>query len=142
MGACCDLRYPSRRQPCGNSERAALGQKNVLQDESEAIFTIPEVETSTMTDLASATRGQFEIKRDGETAFLAYEIDGEGWISLLHTQVPEPIRGRGVANELAKKALDYAKEHQLKVDVVCPVVFHYVTRHPEYKPLLGIRGYR
>lgn len=95
-----------------------------------------------MENLISPMRGQFEIHRNGETAFLAYEIDGEGWISLLHTQVPQPVRGQGIANELAKKALDYAKDHQLKVDVVCPVVFHYVNKHPEYKPLLGIRGYR
>jgi predicted GNAT family acetyltransferase len=95
-----------------------------------------------MSDETLPTRGQFEIERDGETAFLAYEVDGQGWISLLHTQVPEPVRGQGIANELARTALEYAKEHQLKVDVVCPVVFHYVNTHPEYKPLLGIRGYR
>jgi hypothetical protein len=39
-------------------------------------------------------------------------------------------------------ALEYAKAHQLKVDVVCPIVFHFLTKHPEYKPLVGIRGYR
>lgn len=37
--------------------------------------------------------------------------------------------------------LEYARYHQLKVDVVCPVVIHYVNKHPEYKPLLGTRGY-
>jgi uncharacterized protein len=100
------------------------------------------VEESTMPDSTSPTRGQFEIKRDGETAFLAYEVDKEGWISLLHTQVPEPVRGQGIANELARMALEYARDHQLKVDVICPVVFHFVNKHPEYKPLLGIRGYR
>ena len=95
-----------------------------------------------MPDNVLTKRGQFEIERDGQTAYLAYEIDGEGWISLLRTQVPEPIRRRGVAGELAKTALEYARDHHLKVDVVCPVVFHYVNKHPEYKPLVGIRGYR
>jgi hypothetical protein len=38
--------------------------------------------------------------------------------------------------------LEYAKEHRLKVDVVCPIVFDFTTKHPEYKPLLGIRGYK
>jgi uncharacterized protein len=70
------------------------------------------------------------------------ELDGEGWISLLYTSVPPSLRGRGIANELARMALEYAREHQLKVDVVCPIVFHYTTKHPEYKPLMGIRGYR
>ena len=95
-----------------------------------------------MSNSTSATKGKFEIERQGEISFLAYELDGEGWISLLHTQVPPAVRGQGIANELAKMALEYAKEHQLKVDVVCPVVFHFTTKHPEYKSLLGIRGYR
>lgn len=105
-------------------------------------MTSAEMEEGTMSDSTIPTRGQFEINRDGKTAYLAYEVDDEGWISLLHTQVPEPIRGQGIANELARTALEYAKDHHLKVDVVCPVVFHYVNKHQEYKPLLGIRGYR
>jgi predicted GNAT family acetyltransferase len=95
-----------------------------------------------MNDEAPAAKGRFEIEREGQISFLAYEIDGEGWISLLYTSVPPGLRGRGIANELARMALEYAKQHQLKVDVVCPVVFHYTTKHSEYKPLIGIRGYR
>jgi len=95
-----------------------------------------------MNEQRNPTKGQFEIEREGETARLAYEIDNEGWISLLHTFVPPTLRGRGIANELARMSLEYAKEHQLKVDVVCPIVFHFTTKHPEYKPLLGIRGYK
>lgn len=95
-----------------------------------------------MNEQRNPTKGQFEIEREGETARLAYEIDNEGWISLLHTFVPPTLRGRGIANELARMSLEYAKEHRLKVDVVCPIVFHFTTKHPEYKSLLGIRGYK
>ena len=95
-----------------------------------------------MSDKILATKGQFEIEREGQVSSLAYEIDKEGWISLLHTSVPPDLRGRGIANDLARMALEYAREHQLKVDVVCPIVFHFTTKHPEYKPLMGIRGYR
>jgi uncharacterized protein len=38
--------------------------------------------------------------------------------------------------------LEYAKAHEMKVDVVCPIVFHFLSKHPEYKSLIGIRGYR
>jgi len=103
----------------------AAGKENIYMDEQR-----------------SSTKGQFEIERYGETARLAYEVDSEGWISLLHTFVPPALRGRGIANDLARMGLDYAREHQLKVEVVCPVVFHFTTKHPEYKPLLGIRGYK
>jgi uncharacterized protein len=99
-------------------------------------------ERGLMNEKIPPTKGQFEIEREGQTSFLAYEIDGENWISLLHTSVPPGLRGRGIANELARMALEYAREHQLRVDVVCPIVFHYTTKHPEYRPLMGIRGYR
>ena len=62
-----------------------------------------------MNDKISATKGQFEIEREGQMSFLAYELDGEGWISLLYTSVPPSLRGRGIANELARMALEYAR---------------------------------
>jgi predicted GNAT family acetyltransferase len=95
-----------------------------------------------MAETMEAMKGKFEIERDGGISFLAYEIDGEGWISLLHTEVPLTLRGRGIANELAQMGLEYAKAHEMKVDVVCPIVFHFLSKHPEYKSLAGIRGYR
>jgi uncharacterized protein len=95
-----------------------------------------------MAETMEAMKGKFEIERDGGISFLAYEIDGEGWISLLHTEVPPTLRGRGIANELAQMGLEYAKDHEMKVDVVCPIVFHFLSKHPEYKSLIGIRGYR
>jgi uncharacterized protein len=95
-----------------------------------------------MAETMEATKGRFEIDRDGGTSYLAYEIDGEGWISLLHTEVPPALRGRGIANELAQMGLEYAKAHELKVDIVCPIVFHFLTKNPEYRPLVGRRGYQ
>ena len=95
-----------------------------------------------MSDSAQTTKGKFEIERDGEVSFLVYETDGAGWLSLLYTWVSPALRGRGIANELAQVALEYAKDKHLKVDVVCPVVFHFVSKHPEYKSLIGIRGYK
>jgi hypothetical protein len=95
-----------------------------------------------MDEQRNPRKGQFEIECDGETATLAYEVDNEGWISLLHTFVPPDLRGRGIDNELARMGLEYANEHRLKVDVVCPIVFHFTTKHPEYEPLLGVHGYK
>jgi hypothetical protein len=95
-----------------------------------------------MSDTLQATKDKFEIEREGEVSSLSYEIDGAGWISLLHTWVSLVLRGQGIANELAQMALEYAKSNHLKVDVVCPVVFHFISTHPEYRPLVGIRGYQ
>jgi predicted GNAT family acetyltransferase len=79
---------------------------------------------------------RFELEREGKVSYLAYEIDSEGWISLLYTEVAEELRHRGIANELAQIAFEYAKTNSLKVEVICPVAFHFLTKHPEYKPLM------
>ena len=88
---------------------------------------------------SQATSGQFEVERDGQVSYLAYETDGHGWISLLHTEVSPALRGHGIATELAQIAFEYARKNNLKVEVICPVVFHFVNKHPEYKPLVGVR---
>jgi predicted GNAT family acetyltransferase len=95
-----------------------------------------------MSDGLKAKTKRIEIERDGEVAFLGYQTYPDGWISLLHTWVPPVLRGRGIANELAQKALEFAKDNGLKVEVICPVVFHFLAKHPEYKPLVGIRAYK
>jgi len=105
-------------------------------------FVDTQIGSKFMTEFTEATNGKFEIERDGGISFLAYEIDGEGWISLLYTEVPPELRGQGIANELAQMGLEYAKAHELKVEIVCPIVFHFLSKHPEYKSLVRIRGYR
>jgi uncharacterized protein len=85
----------------------------------------------------SVTRSRFELEEDGETAYLEFDMDSAGWITLLHTEVPEALRGRGIAAELAKTGLEYARDNQLKVDLVCPLVANYISKHPEFQVLIG-----
>lgn len=86
------------------------------------------------------TMSRFEIDEDGETAYLQFELDGAGWMTLWHTEVPEALRGRGLASELAKAAFAYAKENGLRVDVICPSALHYLSQHPELRQLVGKAG--
>src|SRR5271165_822701 len=81
------------------------------------------------------TAGRFELERDGHVATLDYTLAGE-ILGLLETSVPEALRGTGIAGMLAKTALDYAREHRLKVDVICPFVAGYLETHPEYSDLV------
>jgi uncharacterized protein len=85
----------------------------------------------------NVTRSRFELEEMGETAYLEFDMDSAGWITLLHTEVPEALRGKGIAGELAKTGLEYARDNQLKVDVVCPLVANYIAKHPEFQPLVG-----
>ena len=42
----------------------------------------------------------------------------------------------GLASSLANTALQWAREKNLKVDIICPAVQAYVEKHPEYSDLV------
>ena len=81
------------------------------------------------------TRGRFEIEREGQVAYLEYTLAGKV-LQLIHTEVPASMKGTGVASSLAETALQWAREHQVKVDVICPFVAGYLSKHPEFSDLL------
>ena len=81
------------------------------------------------------TSGRFEIERDGHVAFLDYALAGQ-ILQLIHTEVPPPLQRMGLASELARTALEWAREHHVKVDVLCPFVAEYIRKHPEYSDLM------
>jgi len=86
-------------------------------------------------DPQPVTSGRFELERDGHVAYLEYTVAGKV-LELMHSEVPKELRGSGVAAMLAKTALDWAEEHHMKVDVVCPFVAEFLQKHPEYSHLL------
>jgi predicted GNAT family acetyltransferase len=85
----------------------------------------------------SVTRSKFEYEEDGQIAYLEFEVDGHGWITLLHTEVPPPLQGRGIAGMLARTALEYARDNNLKVDVICPAAASFIKKNPEFQDLVG-----
>ena len=78
---------------------------------------------------------RFEITIDGHTGFIQYAKTGTR-IDFLHTEVPTELGGRGLGGQLAKAALDYARDAHLQVVASCPFVKTYIERHREYEPLL------
>ncbi len=81
------------------------------------------------------TTGRFEIERNGDVAYLEYTLAGNILV-LIHTEVPEKLRHMNLGSSLAETALNWAREHNLKVDIVCDTVRHYVAEHPEYSDLV------
>jgi uncharacterized protein len=81
------------------------------------------------------TTGRFEIERNGRVAFLEYSLAGN-ILELIHTEVPEELRHMGLGSSLAETALKWAREHSLKVDIVCSTVQEYMAKHPEYSDLV------
>src|ERR1700693_1584249 len=84
--------------------------------------------------LQEVTTGRFEIEQGGQVAYLEYSLAGN-ILELIHTEIPEKLRHLGLASALAENALQWAREHNLKVDIICPTVRRYVDEHREYADL-------
>lgn len=80
-------------------------------------------------------RQQFEAQLGNDTAVLTYTIRGNE-VSLDHTFVPDAFRGRGVAAELVRSAINEARERHWKLRPVCSYVVTYFERHPEFADVL------
>lgn len=81
---------------------------------------------------------QFIAVIEGKTAHLDYDIlDNGHTLDYHHTFVPPELRGRNIAQELAKFALEYAKQHQLNIKPTCSFVERYIEKHPEYQSLIA-----
>ena len=73
---------------------------------------------------------QFEISVEGQTAVLVYRRERRSLV-LAHTEVPPALRGRHLADELAKVAIDRARAEGLQVIAICPFVQAYLRKHPQ-----------
>jgi predicted GNAT family acetyltransferase len=74
---------------------------------------------------------------DGLEAVCEYGAAGDGRLNFFHTYVPPELRGRGVADELVRHALDDVLARGLKVIPSCWFVRVYIDRHDEYKAALA-----
>jgi predicted GNAT family acetyltransferase len=71
---------------------------------------------------------RFEAVVGGQVAFLQYQKRPDAFV-LLHTEVPESLRGQGIASQLAKVGLQSARESGLPLVVLCPFVRAYLRQH-------------
>jgi predicted GNAT family acetyltransferase len=78
---------------------------------------------------------QIENALDADTAFAEYRL-GEHGIILPHTVVPEAFEGKGIASRLARYAMAYARERNLKIIPLCPFMAGYMAKHPETHDLV------
>lgn len=70
---------------------------------------------------------QFELEVDGHVAFLRYHRTPTT-LTLWHTEVPEPLRGRKLGDALAKAGIDAGRAEGLGLVVTCPFVRAYMKR--------------
>lgn len=89
-----------------------------------------------MNIINNTDRQRFEIEIDGDYAFIEYRWH-EGMIYLMHTFVPDSLRGRGLAQQLTQFALDTIRREKWPLKIYCPYVTKYIQQHPQYQDLLS-----
>lgn len=78
----------------------------------------------------------FYIIYEDKESYVRYTRSGKETLNILRTYVPPEQRNNGMAAQLAKAALDYAKENNLKVIPTCSYIDYYIDRNKEYEELL------
>ena len=79
---------------------------------------------------------RFHTTLDGHEAELTYRLAG-GRMTIDHTGVPGAIGGRGVAADLVRAALEFARSEGLKVVPACTYAAAYIQRNPGYADLVA-----
>lgn len=72
----------------------------------------------------------FKTEVEGRTAFVQYRLLNGG-LDIIHTIVPRPLEGQGIAAALVKAAYVYAVANGLKPKATCSYAVAWLQRHPE-----------
>jgi uncharacterized protein len=96
----------------------------------------PVKDPSPITVMHSPAASRFEALVDGHLCVCQYRLYGR-LMMFSHTGVPHALRGRGIAADLVRTALDHARDKGYKVRPDCSYVEAYMQRHPETLDLLN-----
>lgn len=84
-------------------------------------------------DNEKSNRYEFDI--ENSTAFIQYKKTKTS-IYLIHTKVPEELRGQGVGSAIVLATLRDIKDKKMTLIPSCPFVALYIKRHPEWQTLV------
>jgi predicted GNAT family acetyltransferase len=76
----------------------------------------------------NAAQSRFELMVDGHVAYLEYERTADT-LTLMHTEVPDEIRGRHIGDRLVEAALAAGRSEGRRIVIVCPFARAYLRRH-------------
>lgn len=90
-----------------------------------------EIDPTQIEVVHNTNESRFEVTIGEYLAVMEYMMGGKTMI-FTHTGVPSEIEGQGVAESMARVALEYAKDSGFRVKPICPFVRAYIKRHKEY----------
>lgn len=81
--------------------------------------------------------GMFYIKVDGEVlARMTYIQPDAKTLVIEHTEVDDEIRHENAGYQMVQNAVQYARNHHLKIVPMCPFVKAVFDKKPDYKDVL------
>jgi len=80
--------------------------------------------------------GAYVIEVDGRRAGKAEYKMREGRRVFTHTEVDDEFAGTGLANRLARFALDDVRASGGQLVPLCPFIAAYIKRHPQYDEIV------
>jgi predicted GNAT family acetyltransferase len=88
-----------------------------------------------LTDNPAASRYELHVG-DELAGFVDYQLEGDGAISLVHTEIEPAFQHAHLATHLARFSLDDARQRGLAVLPYCPYIGSWIKKHPEYADLV------
>jgi predicted GNAT family acetyltransferase len=79
---------------------------------------------------------RYELDVEGGVAFANYRM-APGVVTVNYTEVPTPLRGRGIGAKLSAAVLDHIRAEGLKVVPRCGFFASFIRDHPQYHDLLA-----
>ncbi len=85
----------------------------------------------------TTSKGEFYMEENGEKlAEMTYSKAGDALIIIDHTQVSDKLRGTGAGKQLVLKAVEYSREHKIKILPLCPFAKSVFDKSPELADVL------
>jgi uncharacterized protein len=85
-----------------------------------------------------STKGLFFAGRDGDIlAELTYTMPSENKMIIDHTEVDDSLRGKGVGLQLVHTAVEYARNHNIKILPLCPFAKSVFDKKVEFGDVLA-----
>jgi len=78
---------------------------------------------------------RFVINLEGNEVYVEYTMEGNE-INLYHTFTDPALRGKGLAAQVVRAALEFAKKNNVKVIPTCSYVQAFIAKNDEYKELV------
>ena len=81
--------------------------------------------------------GNFNITTEGrKIALMTFVFAGDTKIIIDHTEVNEGNNGKGYGKMMVAKAVEYAREKNIKIIPLCPFAKKVIEKTPEFQDIL------